>query len=293
MFLDIHAHAYRRPIPKIDGAPYFSSPEQVLAIYDKLNIEKGILLPLVSPEIYLTQSNEEILEMTAQYPDRFFAFCNLDPRALANSPKSNFGPILRYYRDLGFKGVGEFMPNLYVNDPLVQNFFHHCEEVGFALLFDMAATRPGERYGLADDAGLPQLEESLRKFPRLVFIGHGPTFWAEMGALEKPADRMGYPRYRFTEEGAVPKLMRKYPNLHVELSAGSGHNALARNPEYAVKFLNEFSDRIMYGTDICSPDVMPPPVTEMLLDFRAKKLISDEIFRKISRENTIKLLGLA
>jgi uncharacterized protein len=292
MFIDVHVHAYLKPVPKMEGVPYFSSPEQVLAMYDKLEIEKGALLPLVNPEIWLPQANEDMLKIAARYPDRFFPFCNLDPRALANSPKANFGPILRYYRDLGCRGVGEFMPNLYVNHPMVQNFFHHCEEAGLPLLFDMAATKPEESYGLCDDAGLPQLEASLRRFPKLVFIGHGPVFWAEIGRLEEPEDRLGYPKDRFTEEGAVPKLMRRYSNLHVELSAGSGHNALARNPEYAVKFLNEFADRTMYGTDICSPDVMPPPTAQMLKDFRAKGLISEEIFRRIAKENAVRLLNL-
>ena len=39
----------------------------------------------MSPEDLPPQANEDILDMVEQYPDRFFAFCNIDPRALTNS----------------------------------------------------------------------------------------------------------------------------------------------------------------------------------------------------------------
>ncbi|MEI8345181.1 MAG: hypothetical protein WCG06_03820, partial [Candidatus Omnitrophota bacterium] len=54
--------------------------------------------------------------------------------------------------------------------------------------------------------------------------------------------------YPITDEGRVPQLMRKYTNLYGDLSAGSGCNALKRDRKYAVKFLNEFQDRLMFGT---------------------------------------------
>ena len=73
--------------------------------------------------------------------------------------------------------------------------------------------------------------------------------------MRKPEDRADYPDYRIEEEGVVPKLFRRYENLYGDLSANSGYNALARDPEYAVKFINEFQDRLMYGTDICQPDM--------------------------------------
>ena len=96
MFIDIHAHAYRRPVPFV---VQFCTPEQVLQRYDEAGIEKGALLPIVSPEIYLPQANEDILDMAAQYPDRFIPFCNVDPRALTNSadaPQLGISPLKRF-----------------------------------------------------------------------------------------------------------------------------------------------------------------------------------------------------
>jgi len=287
MFIDVHSHAYRRPCPFPNR---FCLPDELLTIYEKLGIERGVLQPLVSPEVYLPQSNDDIIEMAQNSDGKFIPFCNIDPRALSNSADAPLGDLLRYYRDLGVKGFGEFMPNLPFLDPLVLNVFKHVQDVGFPLCFDLR-TSIGLGYGLYDDAGLPQLEYCLSRFSKLIFLGHGPPFWAEIGRLETPHDRAGYPEYPVRDEGVVPKLMRRYPNLYGDLSAGSGFNALNRDREYAVKFMNEFQDRLLFGTDICTPDGQAP-LAAFLLDMRRDKKISEEVFQKIARINAIKLLGL-
>ncbi|MFO7948313.1 MAG: amidohydrolase family protein [Armatimonadota bacterium] len=281
----------------------FCTPEQVLERYDELGIEKGALLPIVSPEIYLPQSNEEILGMVEQYPDRFIAFCNIDPRALTNSPSAPLGDILRYYRDRGCKGLGEVMPNMPVMDDRVQNLFRHAEEVGFPVTFDGSDQISGD-FGLYDDPGLPQLEHTLQRFPELIILGHGPVFWSEIAPLDTPGSR-GYlfhpdggqvgppspPSGPVEEEGAVPKLLRKYPNLYGDLSDFSPYNALSRDPEYGPKFLTEFQDRLLYGTDIVGPNT-PLPMADLLIEWRDDGKITEEVFTKVARENAITLLDL-
>ncbi|MFA5864392.1 MAG: amidohydrolase family protein [Phycisphaerae bacterium] len=293
MFIDIHAHVYRRPFPGLsNGWLSFSSPEQLRKRHDELGIERAVILPLVNPECYLPQSNEEVLDIVRESGGHFIPFCNIDPRAGTNSADSPLGDILRYYRDQGCKGIGEVMPNLPFLDPLVQNLFRHVQDVGFPLIFDITGRTGGSyNYGLYDDEGLPQLERSLICFPKLTILGHGPPFWAQIAQLETPGDRCGYPKYPVKEEGVVPKLFRRYPNLYGDLSAGSGYNALARDPEYAVKFINEFQDRLLYGTDICAPND-PAPLAGFLLELRKTKKISETVFQKIARENAVKLLGL-
>ena len=290
MFIDIHVHVRRILGPPRMGKHY-PTPEQLIKIYDKLGIERGVLLPGVNPECsYVPQSNEDVIEISEKYPDRFIPFCNVDPRAMTNSPDAPLGEILRYYRDRGCKGVGEVCANLPFLHPLVQNLFKHVQDAGFPLTFHVAP-QIGGAYGLYDDPGLPQLERSLQLFPKLRFLGHSQPFWAEIGQLETPADRYEYPNYPVKMEGVVPKLMRRYPNLYGDLSARSGYNALARDPEYAVKFLNEFQDRLLFGTDICFPDT-PTPLVDFLRNLYNEGKISEEVFRKITRENAIKLLGL-
>ncbi|MBN1352885.1 amidohydrolase family protein [candidate division KSB1 bacterium] len=290
MFIDIHAHAYKWLGPPHKGKQWFSTPEQLLERYQQLGIDRAVLLPIVNPEVYLPQSNEEILDMVERYPETFIPFCNIDPRALTNSSDAPLGDLLRYYRDRGCKGIGEVMPNLPFLHPFVQNLFKHVSETGFPLIFDISDQLGGD-YGLYDDPGLPQLEKCLQKFPNLIILGHGPAFWAEIGQLETPADRTGYPAYPLKEEGVVPKLFRRYPNLWGDLSANSGFNALARDKNYAISFLNEFQDRLLFGTDICAPD-QPVPLVEFLTQLRDTNKISKFTFNKIAGENARKLLNL-
>jgi len=290
MFIDIHGHAYLYPSPPQDGRTQFPNPEELIARHDELGIECAILQPLIGPEVYLPQSNEEILEMCRRYPGRFLPACNIDPRAIRNSVKTDFSVWLDWYKEHGCILIGEFMPNLPFLHPLVQNFFEYAQSSGLPLTFDIS-DRIGGDYGLYDDPGLPQLSKSLGLFPKLKIFGHGPAFWAEIGQLEIPADRGAYPRYPIKEEGVVPKMFRRYENLWGDLSAGSGYYALARDPEYAVRFLTEFQDRLCFGTDICSmkADV---PIVKFLIDLKENGKISPEVFNKIARDNAIKLFDL-
>ena len=290
MFIDLHGHTYRDPYPGEDGMPVFSSPEQLLARYDELGVEKGCLLPIVNPEFYLPQSNEEILGIARQYPDRFIPYCNIDPRAVSNSSGADLGYLLRHYKDQGCKGIGEVMPNLPFTDPLVWNLFAHTQAAGLPLTFDISS-RIGEAYGLYDDPGLPQLEASLQAFPDLVIVCHGPAFWAEITELRTPDDRIGYPDYPMRAEGAVPRLLRSYPNMRCDLSAFSGYNAIARDPVYGIQFLNEFSERLLFGLDICAHD-QPAPIVSLLTDMKAAGQLSETAFARIARENAVELLGL-
>jgi len=290
VFIDIHVHTRQIPGPMRGGKPAYATPEQLIERYDRLGIEKAVILPGVNPECeWVPQSNEEVIEI-ARRTGRFIPFCNIDPRAMTHSVDAPLGELMRHYRDQGCKGLGEICANLPFLDPLVQNLFKHAQEAGFPVTFHVAPHFAGF-YGLYDDPGLPQLQLSLQRFPGLAFLGHSQPFWAEIASLDTPGERVGYPKTKVTQEGVLPKLMRKYPNLYGDLSAGSGHNALARDEEYAVRFLDEFHDRLLFGTDICAPDT-PTPLVDLLLRLRDSGGISETVFNKVARENAIRLLGL-
>lgn len=294
MFIDIHGHAVQEPVcpDPYTGTQLISTPEVLIARYDEVGIERAVILPLLNPDnTHVMQSNEEVLRMAENFSGRFIPFCNLDPRALYNSCHSPLDKVLAYYRGKGCKGIGEVTANLSILDPRVQNLFHAAEVNGLPLTFHLAPFE-GNIYGLVDNAGLPGLEMSLQRFPKLRFLGHSQTFWAEISAGPTLNNRLGYPAGPVSEEGAVPRLMRTYENLCGDLSAGSGCNALKRDPEYAVKFLNEFQDRLFFGTDICRPTKLDTPLVDFLLDLRREGKISETVFRKVARENAIRLLGL-
>ena len=205
MFIDVHAHAYLYDYPPQDGRTQFCTVEEVLKRYDELDIEKGVLLPLIGPETYIPQSNAEIAEICKRYPDRFIPFFNIDPRGIKNSEFTDFSPWINWFIEHGYLGVGEFMPNMYFRDPRVMNLFRQFEAAGLPVIFD-DTVYVNYHYGLVDEPGLPQLEMVLRSFPNLILLGHGPAFWSEMGTLETVYDRGRYPNYPIKEEGAVPKL---------------------------------------------------------------------------------------
>ena len=74
MIIDIHSHCYKNPLPLVTP---FCNPEELIKFNDKEGIDKAILLPVVNSEIYFPQSNDEILEICAAYPDRFIPYCNI------------------------------------------------------------------------------------------------------------------------------------------------------------------------------------------------------------------------
>ncbi len=302
MFIDIHAHAYRKPVElPLPFLVKFSTAEEVLKRYDEMGIDMGCLLPIVNPEIYMPQANEDILDMAEKYPTRFIPFCNIDPRALTNSADAPLDYLLRYYKDKGCKGLGEVMLNLPVMHPMVQNLFKHAEAVGLPVTFD-GSDQVGGDFGLYDDPGLPQLEHTLQKFPNLFILGHGPIFWSEIAKLETPAER-GFvfrhtgdqvgrmPDTKIVDEGVVPKLFRRYPNLLGDLSDFTACNAFSRDPDYGSKFMTEFQDRLFYGTDILTYDT-PLPLMDLMKTWLAEGRISQVVFDKISHKNAIKFLDL-
>lgn len=293
MFIDIHGHTFRgMPIVQLaPGHSFMTEPADLIEVYDRVGIERAVLLPLVNPEntpgIY--QSNEEILQISRDFPGRFLPFCNVDPRSQHSSWRSPLTAILSCYREAGFLGIGEVCANLPFLDPRVQNLFGAAQAVGMPLTFHISPFI-GHSYGLVDDSGLYQLEESLRRFPDLAFFGHSQAFWAEISRIRSNDDRMGYPKGP-VEEGRLAELFRRYPNLYGDLSAGSGCNALRRDRDYAMAFLNEFQDRLMFGTDICAPGTLPD-LHEFLLELRESGDIAEEVFQKVARENAMRLLGL-
>ena len=293
--IDVHAHAdpYYQSGPLYGGSPYVASVKDLLSAYDRLNIEKGLLMPLVSPEFHWVQTtNGSCKELAELYPDRFLWACNVDPRSMGNDPHADLSVLLNHYKSLGARSIGELTVNLYADDLFVDNLFYHAAQCDLPVTIHVG-TQIGKCYGIVDDLGLPRIEKMLKKHPDLKLIGHSQPFWAELGTNVTEANRNRWPTGK-VEEGRVARLMREYPNLYCDLSAGSGCNAMTRDPEYTAKFVEEFSDRILYGCDICQPatekhlERLDSFLDQMVED----GMISEKSYYKIVRGNAIRLLKL-
>ncbi len=295
--IDMHAHAvssHGYPHPRGD---FWPMPEELLVMYEKIGIERAVLMPLITTEFYFEPTtNREIMAMAERYPDSFSWFCNIDPRQGSHSPKTNFTPVLEHYKALGAKGVGEVCANLHFDDSMSMNLFYHCEQCGLPVTFHIG--NKGGDYGLVDEFHLPRLETVLKTFPGLKLIGHSQKFWAEISGDLTPETRGGYPTGKVTPGGRVPELLAKYPGMYADLSAGSGANAIMRDPEFAYKFLEEFQDKLLYATDICTNDferIKDDPMVRLasfLDDAVDNGYISEAAYYKICRGNAEKLLGL-
>lgn len=284
--IDIHTHLGRIALnePAVDE-------HELLRRMDELGIERTAVLPLISPETgFFPSTTEKVLEVYCRHPNRIIPFCNLDPRNGGNSPDTDFSKVLKEYKEAGCKGVGELTANLYIDDPRYMNLFYQCGKAHLPVLFHLAV-KVGGVYGPADDKGLPRLEKVLSKLPDTIFIGHAMGFWSEISSKVDEKTRGGYPKGPIKSPGRVPYLLKKYPNLYGDLSAGSGFNAISRDPEYGYKFLEEFQDKLLFGTDICHVNQDVPIVPYLKNALREGK-ISRTAFEKITRKNAEKVLNL-
>jgi uncharacterized protein len=293
MFIDLHVHTRIFETPRMLGefGSRFATPEELRQKLGPLGVRAVVALPQVSPECASAiQSVEEILEAAARYPDFVIPFMNIDPRQNSNAPDADLSHQMRYYRERGCRGIGEVTANLPFDDPMMENLFRHAEANGLPLLFHIAPENHGY-YGIRDLPGLPLLEGALGKFPELTFIGHSQPFWAEISGDLRLEDRNSYPTGPVAPGGAVVRLMREHPNLHADLSAGSGFNAISRDPEFGYGFLTEFAGRLYFGTDVCDPrnDVPLPGYLDRAV---AEGAISCETYEMIGWRNAERLLGL-
>jgi predicted TIM-barrel fold metal-dependent hydrolase len=77
-------------------------------------------------------------------------------------------------------------------------------------------------------------------------------------------------------------LFDKFPNLWADLSAGSGHTALSRDPAHAVKFLTRYADRLLFGRDYYGTELhtflqsqsLPADVVEKIYHRNAERLVA-------------------
>ncbi len=309
MIIDFHTHAVDLRLPdEMDRKPV--TLKNLIKRMDEEGIDKAVLMPVnVSPEIcqaplFFSPGSDILsqLEAAANYSDRLILFGNLDPRMgcygnltedqLVNPPVTDFSPFLKRFKDLGCVGIGEIVANMSLDDSRVINMFRQCGEWDMPVLFH--CTGPGQGvYGLFDDIGLPRLENLLKSAPDTIIIGHAPGFWSEISDDITPENKFIYPEGPVINEGSLQRLLRTYPNLYADISANSGYTAISRDREYGIKFLTEFQDRILFGTDVCFADKEGKmPHLSYLKNLLGEKLISRDVFTKITCDNALKILKI-
>ena len=90
-----------------------------------------------------------------------------------------------------------------------------------------------------------------------------------------------YPTGPVLPGGGVPRLLREYPNLYADLSAGSGLTAISRDRDFGRSFLLEFQDRFLFGRDYFDTRRM---------DYLRELDLPAGAFGKIASGNALRLL---
>jgi predicted TIM-barrel fold metal-dependent hydrolase len=292
MFVDIHVHTRLSDFPE-RGTPSggrYATPEELMAMLKPRGVRAVCTFARVNPEVgWFVQSVEEILEAARRHPDFIIPFMNIDPRQCSNSPDADLSYLMNHYKERGCKGIGEVCAALRFDDPLMENLFQHAQACALSITFHVAPERYGY-YGIIDELGLPGLEGALRKFPELKFFAHSQPFWAEISGDLQGEERNTYPKGEVVEGGAALRLLREHPNLYGDLSAGSGFNAISRDPEFGYAFLEELQDKLLFGTDIADPR-NETPIIDFLNDAVESGHISREAYEKIGWKNAERLLG--
>ena len=148
-------------------------------------------------------------------------------------------------------------------------------------------------YGLFDEVGAPRLERLLKEVPDTIVVGHAPGFWAEIDGEITAESKFIYPTGPVKKEGRLSHLMRTYTNLYADISANSGYTAISRDKSFGVRFLIEFQDRILFGTDVCIADAEGRmPHLAYLRSLLDENLITAEVFAKITGGNALRVLKL-
>ena len=295
MIIDAHAHVFAFPKLRCKtGGERFQSPQQQIDMMDAKGIDAAVVLPLVSNETYAeNQSFGEVLYVCEQHPGRFIPFCNLDPRLAKRDDLTTVDDylyILEQYKNLGAKGLGEMVTRIHWTDPPMLMLLEACEILNLPITFH-TITPEVDTYGVLDYPELPLLETVLKRFKRQVFLGHSQGFWGWISDEPYCQNKDAYPRTKIKPDGPAVRLMRTYPNLYGDLSAGSGLFALQRDPDHAWRFLDEFQDRLVFGLDCCSPHDELGHV-EWFRQALDDGNISLEVHEKIVWKNIDRVLGL-
>lgn len=261
---------------------------------DRNSVSQTVVLALIQyPENHFPSqsenifSSDEIFEKFEATNGRVLPFCVVHPNAYTSTKE--IVKILKRFKEKGAIGFGELKPKnalgksmkLALDDKKMVRIYEACAEVDFPVLFHIDSSF------VVDIPGLPALEGMLKKFPEVNFIGHATGWWNSISGDVK--EFKGYPKETIAQGGAAIRLLEKYPNMYADLSAGSGLNAITRDPEFGRKFLIDYSHKLLFGTDTFGGS---DKSSQSHFDFFNKIDLPENVKNKICRDNARSLLKL-
>jgi uncharacterized protein len=221
--------------------------------------------------------NETVLRLARQHRREFSFFANEVPY-VGNAPAE-----VRRFVKQGAIGIGEQKFELDCDAPEMHRLFGLAAELNLPVLIHF-------QFGKYN-TGLERFHKVLERYPRVNFIGHAQTWWANIDRNHRQP--VLYPRSRVTPGGMTDRLLSDYPNIFGDTSAGSGLNAFVRDKEHAREFLKRHQDKLLFGSD-CDDKLGHGPKCQGAQILAAIRELSPskEVERKILYGNAKKLLRL-
>ena len=219
------------------------------------------------------------LSYVERAPDKFVLGYAPDPR------KPDAIDRLQAAMDVyGVKIYGELKLRMMYDNLDALRMYRFCGEKKLPVIvhldyeFDSGRKYPRPNYWYG--GGIEAFERAIRACPETVFLGHAPGFWSHISG-DDLFDKHPYPKGPVLPGGKLVQMMRDYPNLYCDLSAGSAHNALSRDLEFTKDFLLEFKDRVVYGRDyfdnrlqeLINSLALPQDVRELIYSGNALRLV--------------------
>ena len=140
--------------------------------------------------------------------------------------------------------------------------------------------------------GFERFSGMLEKYPRVNFIGHAQTWWANIDRNHHDQTVL-YPKGPVTAGGLTDRYLTDYPNMYGDLSAGSGLNALTRDEGFTRDFLVRHQDKLLFGSDCTDTEGAPPACQgAQTIGVIRRLAASKRIERKLLHDNAKRLLRL-
>ena len=221
-----------------------------------------------------------VLSYAERAPDRFILGYAPDPR-LPDSVDKLKAAVSLY----NVRVYGELKLRMMFDNPDALFMYRCCGQLGLPIVVHVdyeytsgdGNRRPDFWYG----GGIEAFERAIQAVPGAIFIGHGPGYWGHISADGKIFEEP-YPTGGITSGGKIVTMMRQYPNLYADLSAGSGRNALERDRSFAQDFLLEFQDRLLFGRD---------SFDNSLMELLGKLSLDQTVHEKIASGNALRLVA--
>lgn len=240
-----------RPAPTIDihqHVNYSNRPDEVLLQHQRaMGVTTTILLPAGRP-MKSAATHDGVsngLEAKAFGNEACYEFARAHPKEFhyaANEVSDFEGATVEIekYLKLGAVMIAEQKFGVECDSPAMQRIYTLAQAYNVPVLMHWQF----QRYNY----GFERFYRMLEKYPRVNFIGHAQTWWANVDQNHRDQAVL-YPKGPITPGGLTERYLADYPNMFGDLSAGSGLNALTRDETFTTRFFQRHQDKLMYGSD--------------------------------------------